>query len=189
MPFQELTKSLQQFEISDSSKPKKKSEISENMYYLEVLVATHARKMVETNRWRSLIEFSNCLSFPIAAWLRQERFDLTLDTKSLFKALHTQFGLSFPGEISTVWCGNKMASTGHRRVSETVGVRRTESDGSIGRRSSARDTGGRRLSTRSSMSITPPEVESFEKQLWSKANVNEVELFFKMHRDSLVLIR
>jgi hypothetical protein len=193
MPFRELAKNLDQIKISDSTgitKTKSETNMSENMYYLEVLVATHARKMVETNRWRSLVEFANCLSFPVAAWLRQEQFTLLLDTRSLFKELHNQFGLSFPSEISVVWCGVKMASKGHRRVSETTGpVRRRESEGSIGRRSLTRDSSGRRLSSRSSQSISPLEVESFEKMLWSKANMHEVELFFKMHRDSLVLIR
>lgn len=183
MPFQELSSILEQFTISDKEP---EPAISENMYYLEVLVATHARKMVETNRWRSLIEFANCLSFPVSAWLRQERFEINTD--GLFKALHVQFGLSMPGEVCVVWCGVKMAETGHRRESET-GVRRRESEGSIGRRSISRDVPGRRLSTRSSISLTPPEVERFENQLWSKANVNEVELFFKMHRNELVLIR
>lgn len=153
--------------------------------------------MVENNRWRSLVEFSNCLSFPIVQWLKQEQFNLGADLKTLFKDLHSQFGLSLPTEISVVWCGIKMASTGHRRNSDIIvspvaanmNFRRRESESYLTARISGRDNASRRLSSKSSVSLTSPEAMSLEQQLWAKANMHEVELFFKMHRDSLVLIR
>ncbi|KAJ3070331.1 hypothetical protein HDU98_006666, partial [Podochytrium sp. JEL0797] len=71
---------------------------SSNTFHLEIVVNTHARKLLIEYRIRALGQFSKLFSIPLDAWWKKEREHAphVSDWSLAFATLHDQFDLSYP---------------------------------------------------------------------------------------------
>ncbi|KAJ3300440.1 hypothetical protein HK104_000498 [Borealophlyctis nickersoniae] len=67
-----------------------------DLFYLEILISKHARKLLSKQRVRALGRFAASLSFPLVKWLRKERYVSEDDFLHATFTTRFSFGRTFP---------------------------------------------------------------------------------------------
>ncbi|TPX31029.1 hypothetical protein SmJEL517_g05541 [Synchytrium microbalum] len=91
-----------------------------DLFYIEILISKHARKLMAKQRVRALGRFASQLSFPLIKWLKRERnrsamFD---DWHGALMSLHEQFERPLPTEAA-ILAGDRTTSSPTRKGSFT----------------------------------------------------------------------
>ena len=129
-----------------------------DLFYLEVLVSKHARKLLVKQRVRALGRLATSLTFPLVDWLRREkaRSAVIKDYKGALGSLHRQFNWPYPEDHADSFLHILKQSLGRQSRSISSLVPSSQTNTTKTRRSTISLAGGER-ERQSLLVTTAPE--------------------------------